>query len=99
MRATRATAASSLAPCSTPLISRSSSLTFPIRTARRRSSRSIGSFHHPTEQIPMDAHILALADDYEQQLGAYPVSLGRDFRVAFELVAPRLAPADLQQWA
>jgi hypothetical protein len=47
----------------------------------------------------MDARTQALADDYEQQLGAYPVSLARDFRTALDAVAGRLSPDDLAGWA
>lgn len=47
----------------------------------------------------MDSLTDQLAEAYEQQLSAYPVSLSRDFRAALGAIAPRLSPEDLRQWA
>jgi nitric oxide reductase NorD protein len=47
----------------------------------------------------MEPILAALADEYEEQLGAYPVSLARDFRMALEAVAAQLSPDDLRRWA
>jgi nitric oxide reductase NorD protein len=47
----------------------------------------------------MNHAIEALAEEYEQQFGAYPNSLTRDFRAALEALAERLTPAELRLWA